>query len=263
MAGDLIQKLAGQKIWVIGTDINETETVVRILLDLNMAQSAGIEIVQFANIQWEKTVQDNRMQVNKVQSGDYVILVCGWSEDISQVRNYSDMDVWQKLLALSGLLEDLKKSDLAAVLLLSDAMVYGKVFGAAHALKEDELGYVCHTDPKDAAVQCMRTMEHLCSRLGREEGFPVKMARVDWDILRKPGDLPEGIYEQLAYHMLKVLLRGMPGEVYNLPGAEELKEAAENPGRPVETGRLGQDFSDRSPLSPIPIIPDAGKAGRL
>lgn len=263
MAEDFIERLAARKIWMIGTDREVTDTIVQILQNSNKVLSAGFDITKSVNTKWTEMVRHQLMQAHKVRSGDYVILVCRMSGNDSHIVGESDRYIWQELVALSGLLEDLKKSDPAAVLLLSDAMVYGKVFGAAHALKEDELGYVCHTDPKDAAVQCMRTMEHLCSRLGREEGFPVKMARVDWDILRKPGDLPEGIYEQLAYHMLKVLLKGASGEAYNLPGAEELKAAAENPERTVETARPGQDFPDRSPLSPIPIIPDTGKAGRL
>lgn len=248
---------------MIGTDREVTETIVQILQNSNKVLSAGFDITKSVNTKWEEMVQHQLMHAHKVRSGDYVILVCRMPGNDSHIADESDRYIWQEFVALSGLLKDLQKSDPAAVLLLSDAMVYGKVFGTAHALKEDELGYVCHTDPKDAAAQCMRTMEHLCSRLGREEGFPVKIARVDWDILRKPEDLPEVIYEQLAYHMLKVMLKGAPGEAYNLPGAEELKAAAENPERPVETARPGQDVPDRSPLSPIPIIPDTGKAGRL
>ena len=260
MAEDLIEKLAAKKIWIIGTDREVTETIIQILQDSKKVHSARFEIAKLVNTQWGEILRHQLIRVNKVQSGDYVILVCRMSGKGNLIVDEFGRYIWQEFLALSGLLEDLRKSDPAAVLLLSDITVYGKVFGTVHALKEDELGYVCHTDPKDAAVQCTRTMEHLCSRLGREEGFPVKIARADWDTMTEQSAELNG---QLAYHMLKVLLRGMPGEVYNLPGAEELKEAAENPGRPVETGRLGQGFSDRSPLSPIPIIPDAGKAGRL
>lgn len=232
----LCSELSGCRILVMRSDIEAEhvgeKTAVRGLQLLKKQQSAAFEIL-------ERTGNGQKA----VQPGDFVILDC--TSCIS----------WKALLRLSGMLEDLQKAAPAAVLLLSDTSVYGKVFGNVHALREDEMGYVCHTDSKDCAMQCMRTIEHLGGRLAREEGVPVKIARAGWDDLRKLKDDTEKAAERLACGMLKVLVKGTSGEAYNLPGTEELTE-----------GEIRQDMpglAEHSPLSPIPVVPDAGKAGRL
>ena len=246
-AKQLCSELAGRRILIMrsamGAESMAEKAAVRGLQLLKKQQSASFELLE----------QTERDQDGAVQPGDFVILACSsiHGEDIDDGTKSGSLSraSWKEFLVLSGLLEDLRKADPAAVLLLSDTGVYGKIFGALHALKEDEMGYVCHTDPGDSALQCMRTMEHLCGRLGREEGFPVKIARVSGNGFLNPEDHDEKFCERLAFCVLKVMLRGTPGEVYNLPGMEE----------PEDLSRR----SDHSPLSPIPIIPDAGKEGRL
>lgn len=281
-ARQLCRELAGRSILLLGAG----KAVFRGLQLVSMHQGASFEILTQEEADQDrmhrlqtKVSQDRELlpQTEAVQQKDFVILtgsVAGMRENENQI----DTEPWKEFLKLSELLEQLRKRNPAAVLLLSDMSVYGKVFGTAHALKEDEMGYVCHTDPKDAHAQCMRNMEHLCSRLGREEGFPVKIARVDGDVLRKlgnslagnssdgksgagdteseirgagTGEQAEILCEQLAVDLLKVLLRGKPGESYNLTfqGSEKY------------TGTVGEQ--ERSPLSPMPIVLDAGKAGRL
>lgn len=187
---------------------------------------------------------------------DYIIIVPDFVQDGS--------GKWQEMLDLAEMLELICSVKPQAVLLISDTRVYGKVYGKPHDLKEEETGYVCHTDPGDTAAQCMRTLEHLCSRLARENGFPVRIVRADWNCIlgdrtagkkngcgtseesageedRKAGILPVN----LAEDMIRVLKKGIPGEAYNLPGSYECGEER------------------HSPLSPIPIILDTGKAGRL
>lgn len=228
----LCSALAGRRIMVMGPETEagyaaETE-VIRGLQSLKKQYGAAFEIPE----------RSESGQNKVIRLGDFVILVRG-----------SGCDPWRELLRLSELLEHLQKADPEAVLLLSDTGVYGKLFGTAHALKEDETGYVCHTDPEDGAAQCMRALEHLCGRMAREEKFPVKIARIPGEDYpgteAESGD--ETVCVRMAYHMLKVMLKGTPGEAYNLPGRG--------------IGLTG--IPEHSPLSPIPVVPDTGKAGRL
>lgn len=166
-------------------------------------------------------------------------------------------DNWQELLEFTELLKTMCAGGLQAALLVSDTAVYGKLFGTAHSLKEDEIGYVCHSDPQETGLQCMRTMEHFCSRFARERGVPVKIARADRARIQKacgteetgdgehcPTDVQMG---KIAEGMVQIMRKGAPGEAYNLPEVSEDEK----------TG------SGYSPLSPIPIVTDSGKAGML
>lgn len=186
----------------------------------------------------------------------------------------SGNDLWHSFLRLTEQLEQIRTTKPRAVLLMSDTCVYGKVFGMPHALKEEETGYVCHTDSGDMGVQCMRMAEHLCARLAREEGIPVKIARVDRRTLMEiedsrndgkelqTGRIPGG---ELLEAMLRVLLDGVPGEAYNLPGSGEcrLPESREDEGMNQKETSGIPDEEGHSALSPIRIVPDCGKAGRL
>lgn len=181
--------------------------------------------------------------------------------------NQGESKNWQEFLELAELLERICAVKPRTVLLVSNTKVYGKVYGNRHALKEDETGYVCHTAPRDNAAQCMRMLEHLCSRLAREDGFPVKIVRADWEHILGASRGPDGnsgeeredgggFSENLAEAMVRVMQSGVPGEAYNLSAADECRETGS--GQPE--GEIQQELS---PLSPIPIMPDAGKAGML
>ena len=125
-----------------------------------------------------------------------------------------------------------------AVLLITDCQVYGKQFGTEHSLKESELGFISHTAAAEISLQYMRMAEHLVCRLAEEEKMHVRVARQN---LRTETENLEQVMEAV----LRVLLYGEDGEIYNLPQS----------GKPWEYG----EEDDRSPLAPIKIVPDTGK----
>lgn len=117
---------------------------------------------------------------------------------------------WSEMLQLLGQLRQLEKGKPQAVLLISGNSVYGTCFGVQHALREEELGSLCHTDCDDTAAQCMRTAEHFAYRLSAECRIPIRIARM--------GMLPDGKeLDDLLFVCAKVLLYGANGEIYNLP----------------------------------------------
>lgn len=75
---------------------------------------------------------------------------------------------WKEFEKTEKALSLLKKVHPREALLFSDAEVYGKVYGDPHPLKENELGYVCHTDLKETGKTCLRMAENLCFRLFQE-----------------------------------------------------------------------------------------------
>ena len=125
-----------------------------------------------------------------------------------------------------------------AVLLITDCQVYGKQFGTEHSLKESELGFISHTAAAEISLQYMRMAEHLACRLAEEEKMHVRTARQN---LRTETENLEQVMEAV----LRVLLYGEDGEIYNLPQS----------GKPWEYG----EEDDRSPLAPLKIVPDTGK----
>ena len=136
-----------------------------------------------------------------------------------------------------------------AVLFLSDTMVYGKQFGAQRLLREDEIGYVCHTSKDGTTAQWMRTAEHLCGRLAREEGLSIRIARADWEHI--PVMLQsEGETETILDTILDLLRNGIAGEAYNISGLTRNTLARKNE----------ECAKTRSPLAPIEVFLDTGKA---
>lgn len=144
---------------------------------------------------------------------------------------------WDGMLSLAEELEAMRQAEPEAVLLVTGSAVYGKSFGKAHPLREEELGYVCHASRQDGTAQCMRMAEHLACRLARE-GLPVKVARMD--------KLPSGEgLDEFLDTVMTVLLDGGVGEVYNIPAPEEARDGF------------------HSPLRPMAIRMEGGKAERL
>ncbi len=135
------------------------------------------------------------------------------------------------------------------VLFVSDTMVYGKVFGEQRLLCENEIGYVCHTSADSMTAQWMRTAEHLCARLAREEGLSVKIVRADWAhipaVLQEKGE-PGAILSSL----FDILKNGTAGEAYNLSGLS----------RDTLERKSEECAGARSPLAPVTVLPDIGKA---
>lgn len=131
------------------------------------------------------------------------------------------------------------------LLFVSDMMVYGKLFGEQRLVREDEIGYLSHTTDREMAAQCLRTVENLCFRLAREEGLNAGIVRADWKtVFAGTGEC------RMRETLLNILENGAPGEVFNL-SEESLKERILRNERCAEA---------RSPLSPITVIPDTGKA---
>lgn len=185
-----------------------------------------------------------------VTEEDYVIL----ADEISN---------WSQVFALEKRLQELSGKHPAGVLYLSDDRVYGKKFGASHLLKEEEFGYACHTDGKDTSVQCLRMAEHLCSRIAREQGLNLKIARLDHRVLTKT---EENLVsdEELIRQLMSVLASGEPGEAYNVgipAGKMEIVVPVQTESE--EVVREPEWKESRSPLSPMEIRLDIGKAGKL
>lgn len=115
---------------------------------------------------------------------------------------------WEETLQLLAQMQSLAETKPAAVLLISGNEVYGKCFGTPHALKEEELGYVCHTAGSDIPAQCMRTAEHFACALAQNQ-LPIRIGRMG--ALQK--ELPQRLLEACA----RILLYGADAEIYNLP----------------------------------------------
>lgn len=251
--GRIWDRLCGAEIVCAGPDSEVKRAVAETLARAARAQS-GAEL-RFA----EKMRQES------------LVLIFG---------GYAREDGWENFLELTETLEQARRTGPRRALFISDDMVYGKVFGEQRPLKEDEIGYLSHTAADCAAAQCMRTAEHLCFRLAREEGLSLSIVRADWGSLlrflrpeeekdaawagyrpetadRHPGSIADGgqCSEKAAgggyllRTMAELLLDGAPGEVYNLPGLpEELLQEREARVR------------ERSLLSPVIVAPDTGKA---
>lgn len=259
----LCSRLSGDRILIPDLP-NETKQMVLCGLQrVNEWTGAGFEISEQAELMRSEDyvllfpefgVRDSLVwSENRVKSDRKTI-----PENKSQMESVkeNENDSWHGFLCFTEQIEQIRKIRPESVLLLSDTSVYGKIFGTPHALKEEETGYVCHTDSKDMNVQCMRMAEHVCGRLAREEGIRIKTARIDRralaEIKNSRNDREESLTdgkmeERLAEAILRVLLDGVPGEVYNLP---------------VMPDRTGGE-EGHSALSPIRIVPDCGKAGRL
>lgn len=115
---------------------------------------------------------------------------------------------WEETLQLLAQMQSLAETKPAAVLLISGNEVYGTCFGTPHALREEELGYVCHTAGSDIPAQCMRTAEHFACALAQSQ-LPIRIGRMG----AISGELPQGLLETCA----RILLYGADAEIYNLP----------------------------------------------
>lgn len=168
--------------------------------------------------------------LEQVRSGDFVLLFSGMP---------GEADCWEQEIGLLEVFPVLLEKRPAAVLLMSGSEIYGKQYGQERALREEEIGYLCHTRQEEIPAQCMRMSEHFACRFARENELPVKIARMGgWP---KDSDQIEELLDMAA----RVLLLGMPGEVYNLPDAGEEKD------------------NGHSPLQAVPVHMNAEKAEAL
>ena len=106
------------------------------------------------------TVSDGEEQIRE---GDYVLLFTRTavpdrkrkaSEWTTKPEDWNmAADDWEKTMKLLETLRSLPEKKPAGVLLISGNEVYGKSYGYRQAKKEEDLGYICHTNAADAAAQ--------------------------------------------------------------------------------------------------------------
>ena len=209
------QKLEGKKLVVAGPESRQKQIFSRCLAQLNEEKGAF-------SLGWE---------LENAGKEDYVLLFGVTEEKDSPA-------VLEKLL---GQMELLAGKKTAGAVLISDNRVYGKCFGLPHRLKEEELGYICHTSVSETDLQCMRTAEHFAHRLAAEEAVPICVARGEETQTGKGT-------QRMIEAALKVLLLGKPGECYNLPGDDTSAET---------------EKEDRSPFLPVKILTDTEKTEKL
>lgn len=161
-------------------------------------------------------------QLTEAGRDDLVILFCGMDEIGSEAFGRME-DVLEQMEILSDQRPE-------SVVLVSDVRVYGKSFGETKWRREEDMGYVCHTDRNDMGLQCMRTLEHLACRMAREGRLPVKVVRTQGG---------KGLNEVLPtiLETIQVLQAGKNGEIYNLTG----NEAEEDPHTPLEPMKIMVD----------------------
>lgn len=225
------EKLAGKKLVLIGNENCQKQEFMQNLACIR--EQRGLAF----------TVSD---RFEDIGAGDCVF-VFGGIEDEGGFRILEE--VLMQLAALTRLHP-------ASVVLVSDNRVYGKCFGASHALKEDELGYVCHTAGEDVPLQCMRYIEHFAVRLAREEGLPVKIARAG-------GGQAGEAFRQMLEAAICVMLSGTDGEVYNLPAQAGHFNGQEQTEKASVCGGAADRSEEPSPLSPMAVVTDAGRAVKL
>ncbi len=148
---------------------------------------------------------------------------------------------WDTLLALGKELTRLSEQMEGRWLLLSDFSVYGKLYGSAHPIAEDEMGYVSHTDPADSGAFIRRMAENLFCRMIRDGKLSGCIARIE------AGCACEGLTRAELTQLEQLLEKGADGEAYNLD---------------LVPGREKKTLPD-SPLSPLPFNPDTRKKGIL
>ena len=179
------------------------------------------------------TVADGAEQIRE---GDYVLLFARTavpdgkrkaSEWTTKPEDWKTAEGdWEETMELLETLQSLPEKKPAGVLLVSGNEVYGKSYGYRQAKKEDDLGYVCHTNAADAAAQCMRTAEQFACRLAAEKNLPVRIVRINRNA--EAGEL-----RRLPLQAMRVLMLGAPGEIYNISGKKG-EPTAEKPKAPSE-----------------------------
>ena len=209
------QKLEGKKLVIAGPESRQKQIFSRCLAQLNEENGAF-------TLDWG---------LENVGKEDYVLL-------FGVIEEKESPAILEKLLAQMELLAGRKT---AGAVLISDSRVYGKCFGVPHRLKEEELGYICHTSALEMNLQCMRTAEHFAHRLAAEEAVPICVARGEETQTEKGT-------QQMIGAALKVLFLGKPGECYNLPGDDTSAET---------------EKEDRSPFLPVKILTDTEKTEKL
>lgn len=168
-----------------------------------------------------------------------LVLIFGQIEDDTEKKTSVQRTKRRQLLSLTEQLTILAEKRPAGAVLISDCQVYGKQFGTPHSWKENELGFLSHTDQNETALQYMRMTEHLACRLAQEEQLHIRVVRQNLQLEKE--DLG-----QVIEVLLMLLLYGADGEIYNLPQS----------GQSWTYG----EAEEHSPLAPLELILDTEKA---
>ena len=171
-------------------------------------------------------------------------------------------EAWEETLQLLAQMQSLTETKPSAVLLISGNEVYGKCFGTPHALRENELGYVCHTAGNDIPAQCMRTAEHFACALAQEQ-LPVRIGRM--------GPLSEELPQDLLEACARILLYGADAEIYNLPCHQpdlseddfDISQTGSVQMKDAEVLSQTSDLSDEQEEVTEPAAEDADTEGAL
>lgn len=197
---------------------------------------------------------------------------------------------WEMFSSLMRILRRIEAVHPESVLFVSRSDVYGKIFGEFHPVKEDETGYVCHTNAQDQEAARLRMMENLCFRMAREDGIAVKIAR--FPDIRAGGDSGQGAgeygWKSIRAEAGKKEKQEAGEYTWQSTGQgqkrrnaadsrtvyQDWKQIASLTAKILLDGAAGEVynvdfesdltvFADTTALEPIRIVMDTGKAGRL
>ena len=257
----LLERLSGARLVMAGCDGSRKQEFARNLAHMAKQNGVGLTVEEMAMSAGNKTVMsdgtavptDSRAELP--EAADYVMLF--WNAEGSPGAD----DAYAQFFTLTEQMELLSGTKVKSVLLVSDYSVYGKCFGGTEKKSELQLGYVSHTSAQEIPLHCMRMAEHFACRLARESGLRMK-------VVRAAEGLSGEAQKAMILAAVKVMLDGVDGEIYNLPGS-----AGDNPGiqgmadnNPGIQGMADNDLSrqeTRSPLAPIHILPDTEKVSAL
>ncbi len=158
------------------------------------------------------------------------------------------VESWTEFKKIMDILQKIRQTKPEAMIFLSDSSIYGKAFRKEYLVREEDIGYLCHTDEDFQDAQCLRTLEHLCSRLARESGLNIKIARLQNPVQEAMPEVSEAVSDSdIVKTLLNVLLFGVPGEAYNVQRYR----------------RISLELAEVSPLSPSVIMESFAKTENL
>ncbi len=237
-------RFQGHRILVLGCESEVKEYLTEELRRMGLQVEQRSEVSEQSDISPEDyvilmgTIADFRKKPQRRGTEKYP-----WIRE--EKEQGAHLKSWTEFGALTNALQSIRKTKPTATVFVSDSSVYGKLFDEPHLIREDEIGYLCHTDEDLQDGQVLRMTEHLCSRLAREDGINIRIARLQRSF-QSAEDAANNVSD-MTETLLRVLLLGTPGEPYNISGPWQ----------------VSQDMEEISPLSPNKIVEDLAKAKSL
>ncbi len=241
---DILARLQGRRILVLGRESEIKECLIQELREMSRRTDSHFEVLGQGDVAPE----------------DYVILMgtAGGVQEKTRERGTQQyswirekkgqgeyLRSWTEFRALADILLCIQKTGPAAAVFVSDSSVYGKLFGDPHLIREEEIGYLCHTDEDFQDGQTLRTLEHLCGRLAREHGVNIRIARLQNPL--RNGEDSRSTVSDMAELLVRAMLLGAAGEPYNIPGLWQ----------------VSGEQADISPLSPNLVVEDLSRVRSL